>query len=186
MSKFGKDLIESMTDAVAFAQGRDVAATVHVVDVPDVRAIRFGLHMSQQRFAETYRIPLPTLKNWEQGAGRRMRRLLPICRRSRACRRRSRTHCRARRIGGRGAIRCLTRHRDDYRFDLSFFACRRIRRLFVLKIIGSMVSDDRQHCKQIWKSRVDRLPDHFEVDIEVTMRDAVSHPFHVSPRNLGV
>ncbi len=67
MSKFGKDLIESMTDAVAFAQGRDVAATVHVVDVPDVRAIRFGLHMSQQRFAETYRIPLPTLKNWEQG-----------------------------------------------------------------------------------------------------------------------
>lgn len=25
------------------------------------------LHMSQQRFAETFRIPLPTLKNWEQG-----------------------------------------------------------------------------------------------------------------------
>jgi putative transcriptional regulator len=23
--------------------------------------------MSQQRFAEAYRIPLPTLKNWEQG-----------------------------------------------------------------------------------------------------------------------
>jgi putative transcriptional regulator len=23
--------------------------------------------MSQQRFAATYRIPLPTLKNWEQG-----------------------------------------------------------------------------------------------------------------------
>ena len=40
---------------------------VHVVEVPDVRAIRRQLHMSQQRFAEAYRIPLPTLRNWEQG-----------------------------------------------------------------------------------------------------------------------
>lgn len=42
-------------------------AVVRVVEVPDVRAIRLRLHMSQQRFAQTYRIPLPTLKNWEQG-----------------------------------------------------------------------------------------------------------------------
>jgi putative transcriptional regulator len=40
---------------------------VTVVEVPDVRAIRRKLHMSQQRFAEAFRIPLPTLKNWEQG-----------------------------------------------------------------------------------------------------------------------
>ena len=40
---------------------------VTTVELPDVRAIRQKLHMSQQRFAETYRIPLPTLKNWEQG-----------------------------------------------------------------------------------------------------------------------
>lgn len=38
-----------------------------VVDVPDVRAIRKSLHMSQQRFAAPFRIPLATLKNWEQG-----------------------------------------------------------------------------------------------------------------------
>ena len=37
------------------------------VEVPDVRAIRRKLHMSQQEFAAAYRIPLPTLKNWEQG-----------------------------------------------------------------------------------------------------------------------
>jgi len=37
------------------------------VEVPDVRAIREGLKMSQPEFARTYRIPLPTLKNWEQG-----------------------------------------------------------------------------------------------------------------------
>jgi len=35
--------------------------------VPDVRAIRRSLHMSQERFATVYRIPLATLKNWEQG-----------------------------------------------------------------------------------------------------------------------
>jgi putative transcriptional regulator len=37
------------------------------VEVPDVRAIRRALRMSQHRFAAAYRIPLPTLKNWEQG-----------------------------------------------------------------------------------------------------------------------
>jgi putative transcriptional regulator len=67
MSKFADDLIDGMTQAVAFARGKKTGAAVHVVDVPDVRAIRRQLHMSQQRFAETYRIPLPTLKNWEQG-----------------------------------------------------------------------------------------------------------------------
>jgi putative transcriptional regulator len=67
MSKFAKTLIEGMTEAVAFSQGKTTGAVMHTVELPDVRAIRRGLHMSQQRFAETYRIPLPTLKNWEQG-----------------------------------------------------------------------------------------------------------------------
>ena len=40
---------------------------VHVVEVPNVRAIRRKLRMSQAEFAKKYRIPLPTLKNWEQG-----------------------------------------------------------------------------------------------------------------------
>jgi putative transcriptional regulator len=30
-------------------------------------AVRRKLHLSQQEFAEKYRIPLPTLRNWEQG-----------------------------------------------------------------------------------------------------------------------
>jgi len=38
-----------------------------IVEVPDVRAVRRGLNMSQEAFAVTYRIPLSTLKNWEQG-----------------------------------------------------------------------------------------------------------------------
>jgi putative transcriptional regulator len=66
MNKFSRDLVQGMQEAAAFAEGKKLSARVHVVDVPDVRAIRQGLHMSQKRFSETYRIPLPTLKNWEQ------------------------------------------------------------------------------------------------------------------------
>jgi putative transcriptional regulator len=68
MSKFGAGLIESMKQAAAHAQGRKVRSMrITTVEVPDVRAIRCALRMSQIRFAAAYRIPLPTLKNWEQG-----------------------------------------------------------------------------------------------------------------------
>jgi len=67
VNKFSRDLVQGMKEAAEFAEGKKAGARVHVVEVPDVRAIRRRLHMSQQRFAETYRIPLPTLKNWEQG-----------------------------------------------------------------------------------------------------------------------
>ncbi|HEX4180543.1 MAG TPA: transcriptional regulator [Caulobacteraceae bacterium] len=66
MSKFGKELIESMTQAVAHASGAE-GARVTAVELPDVKSIRRGLHMSQNRFAVAFRIPLATLKNWEQG-----------------------------------------------------------------------------------------------------------------------
>jgi len=68
MSKFGRDLIASLSQAVEHARGKKkTGMRVTVVDVPDVRAIRKSLHMSQQRFAMSFRIPLATLKNWEQG-----------------------------------------------------------------------------------------------------------------------
>jgi putative transcriptional regulator len=53
MSKFGKDLIESLTDAVAHALGAPNGVRVQTVPVPDVRAIRRQLRMSQQDFAAT-------------------------------------------------------------------------------------------------------------------------------------
>lgn len=67
MSTFASDLIESLTEAVAHSKGGKTGVRVHTVEVPDVRAIRRRLRMSQETFAATYRIPLPTLKNWEQG-----------------------------------------------------------------------------------------------------------------------
>jgi putative transcriptional regulator len=68
MSTFGKELIASMKQAAAHARGRKVRGLrVTKVEMPDVKAIRRSLRMSQQRFSAAYRIPLPTLKNWEQG-----------------------------------------------------------------------------------------------------------------------
>ena len=67
MNKFSKELIESLTEACEHAEGKPSGVRVHVVEVPDVRAIRRRLRMSQQEFARVYRIPLATLKNWEQG-----------------------------------------------------------------------------------------------------------------------
>lgn len=67
MTDIGKDLIAAMAEAAAHAQGKGKAARVHRIEVPDVRAIREELGLSQQDFASAYRIPLATLKGWEQG-----------------------------------------------------------------------------------------------------------------------
>lgn len=67
MSSFGKDLVAAMEEAAAHAQGKGKVARVHTIDMPDVRAIREALGLSQQAFASAYHIPLATLKGWEQG-----------------------------------------------------------------------------------------------------------------------
>ena len=68
MGKFGKDLIESLRQAAVHARGeKGHGARVTRVKLPDVKAIRQSLGMSQDEFAAAYRIPLATLKNWEQG-----------------------------------------------------------------------------------------------------------------------
>jgi putative transcriptional regulator len=64
---FGQDLIESLGEALDHAKGKRTGARTHKMRVPDVRALRERLDMSQQEFARAYRIPLPTLKGWEQG-----------------------------------------------------------------------------------------------------------------------
>lgn len=67
MTKIGEALIESLNDALDHARGEASGVRATSVAVTDVRAIRRKLNMSQQAFAEAFRIPLPTLKNWEQG-----------------------------------------------------------------------------------------------------------------------
>lgn len=64
---FGQDLIASLTEALDHSKGKKGGAREHVIEVPDVRSLRETLHMSQQTFSRAYRIPLATLKGWEQG-----------------------------------------------------------------------------------------------------------------------
>ncbi|MBA3518869.1 MAG: helix-turn-helix domain-containing protein [Rhizobiales bacterium] len=71
MARFAEDLIDSLNQAVEHARGGEVAGLrLTHVELPDVKAIRRALRMSQEEFAAAYRIPLSTLKNWEQGRRR--------------------------------------------------------------------------------------------------------------------
>lgn len=74
-----------MEEAAAHAKGAGKVAQTHVVTVPDVRAIRERVGLSQQAFAKAYRIPLATLKGWNKAAATPTRRRAPICRRLRGC-----------------------------------------------------------------------------------------------------
>ena len=67
MSPLARDVLDGLHGALAHAKGKPTPGTVeHVVLVPDVKAIREALGLSQSEFSDTYNIPLPTLKGWEQ------------------------------------------------------------------------------------------------------------------------
>jgi len=40
MNKFSRDLVQGMKEAAEFAEGKKIGARVHVVELPDMRAIR--------------------------------------------------------------------------------------------------------------------------------------------------
>ncbi len=58
-------IMEGIGDATAFVQGK--RARANVVAGPDIKALRKRIKMTQARFAKTYRLPLGTVKDWEQG-----------------------------------------------------------------------------------------------------------------------
>ena len=66
MTKAGKSILQGLKEAVDYVDGRRAGSRTHVLEVPDVKAIRKRLGMSQSEFAESYGIPLDTLQGWEQ------------------------------------------------------------------------------------------------------------------------
>jgi putative transcriptional regulator len=67
-NQLADDILEGLNQAIAYARGEPTPGTiVHFARNPDVKAIRKSLRMSQDTFARTYRIPVATLKGWEQG-----------------------------------------------------------------------------------------------------------------------
>jgi putative transcriptional regulator len=67
MTKAGASILRGLKEASAYMKGKQAGAKTHIVQIPDVKAIRKRLLLSQAEFAKTYRIPLPTLQGWEQG-----------------------------------------------------------------------------------------------------------------------
>ena len=69
MSKLGDELVRSMAQALAHAQGRKSGVSVRTVVVrPDeVQQARLRLGLSQDQFADAFGVSASTLRKWEQG-----------------------------------------------------------------------------------------------------------------------
>jgi putative transcriptional regulator len=66
MAKSAFDKIAAgLEDAIAYVQGDNTRA--HVAAPVDVKAVRKQARKTQAQFAQAYRIPVATLRDWEQG-----------------------------------------------------------------------------------------------------------------------
>ncbi|SDQ37711.1 helix-turn-helix domain-containing protein [Pseudovibrio sp. Tun.PSC04-5.I4] len=68
MSAFSS-VSQGLNEALAYAEGKDINATLHQVEVPavDVCGIRKSTGLSQSDFAKSIGVAKGTLVNWEQG-----------------------------------------------------------------------------------------------------------------------
>lgn len=69
MSKLGDELVQSMAQALAHAQGKKGNSRAHKVAVkPDeIQMARKRLGLSQDQFADAFGVSASTLRKWEQG-----------------------------------------------------------------------------------------------------------------------
>lgn len=67
MSKTGKSLIKGMKEALAYSRGARDGYRVTRYSAMDVAEIRKKSGLTQRDFANTFLIPLSTLRKWEQG-----------------------------------------------------------------------------------------------------------------------
>lgn len=69
MTRFGDDLIASMSEALAHARGESVPGTVvHEEDVDNIdpKAIRLRLRLTQERMAQVMGTSVSGYRKWEQ------------------------------------------------------------------------------------------------------------------------
>lgn len=62
------ELIDSLGEALAHAQGEETGVRTSNVELPHVRRIRNELGLTQQRFARLLGVSTSGLRKWEQGA----------------------------------------------------------------------------------------------------------------------
>lgn len=56
-----------LTEAIAHANDEPVAARIHTVTAPDIKALRRSLGFTQERFAARLGFSVATLRHWERG-----------------------------------------------------------------------------------------------------------------------
>ena len=61
------DLVQSVKEMKAIEQGKLQAARTTVIPVPDAKAVREGLGLSQAEFAALLDVSKHTVVSWEQG-----------------------------------------------------------------------------------------------------------------------
>lgn len=69
MSKLGNELVRSMAQALAHAQGKRSGARMHKVAISpeEIQKARKSLGLSQEEFAIAFGVSASTLRKWEQG-----------------------------------------------------------------------------------------------------------------------
>ncbi len=65
-TSFANALMAGLEDALAHAQGEEVPG-IRITEIPDVKAIRTKLGLSQNEFAAAFYLSPGTVKGWEQG-----------------------------------------------------------------------------------------------------------------------
>lgn len=58
---------QGLTEAIAHAQGGDVAAKVYQPQPMDIAALRARVGMTQEQFAARFGFSVATLRHWERG-----------------------------------------------------------------------------------------------------------------------
>lgn len=67
MSEYFKSIKKGAEEALDWKQGKKTGARVRQYTAMDVAKIRKNVNMTQKEFSESFSIPLPTLRQWEQG-----------------------------------------------------------------------------------------------------------------------
>jgi putative transcriptional regulator len=66
--RLGQRIVESLKEANAWAQGKDVPGMrVNIPEAYDTRKIRKRMKLSQAQFAKRFGFSLDSIQNWEQG-----------------------------------------------------------------------------------------------------------------------
>ena len=69
MSKIANSILKGAEEALEYAKGKKISASVHKVKIPklvDVRRIRQSLQMTREEFSNTFGFSIRTLEKWER------------------------------------------------------------------------------------------------------------------------